>query len=246
MSGEQQHPFFQSIRQILGQVEMTQLPALRQAAAVTADRLIAGGMLHIFGTGHSHMLAEEIFYRAGGLVQINAILDPGLMLHVSALHSTDLERLEGYAAVVLDRYDLRAQDVLVVVSNSGRNAAPIDAALYAKARGLYLIAVTSAAANRDVLVRHSGGERLADIVDIVIDTCIPPGDALMRLDALPNALCAASTIIGATVMQSFVYETVKAMVARSSPPRVLASANVDGAEYSDSPFGEYVARIRHL
>jgi len=239
------HPFFVAVRQILSDVERTQLPALHQAAALTAESLTAGGMLHVFGTGHSHILAEEVFFRAGGLVQINAILDPALMLHVSALQSTELERLEGYAAIVLARYDLRAGDVLVVVSNSGRNPVPIEAALYAKERGLKVIAVTSMDAYRTVPVRHSGGRRLAELADVVFDTCVPKGDALLQVDGLPHALGAASTIVGATLMQAYIYETVKEMLAQGCRPQVLISANVDEAQDHQGLFAAYGDRIRH-
>lgn len=239
------HPFFVAVRQILSDVERTQLPALHQAAALTAESLTAGGILHVFGTGHSHILAEEVFFRAGGLVQVNAILDPALMLHVSALQSTELERLEGYAAIVLARYDLRAGDVLVVVSNSGRNPVPIEAALYAKERGLKVFAVTSMDAYRSVPVRHSGGRRLADLADVVIDTYVPKGDALLEVEGLPQALGAASTIVGATLMQAYIYETVKEMLARGCRPEVLVSANVDEVQDHRRLFAAYGDRIRH-
>jgi uncharacterized phosphosugar-binding protein len=191
------------------------------------------------------MLGEEIFFRAGGLVQINAILDSGLMLHVSALRSTDLERLEGYAAIVLDRYDLRAGDVLVVVSNSGRNAAPIEAALYAKQRELKVIAVTSMNAYREMAVRHSGGRRLAELADVVIDTCVPKGDALLHVEGLPHAIGPGSTIVGATLMHAYIHATVQEMLARSILPQVLVSANADEVQDHAGLFAVYGDRIRH-
>jgi uncharacterized phosphosugar-binding protein len=239
------HPFFAAVHQLLSEVEMTQQTALREAACLTADSLVAGGMLHVFGTGHSHILAEEVFFRAGGLVQINAILDPALMLHVSALQSTKLERLEGYAAIVLARYDLRPGDVLVIVSNSGRNAVPIEAALYAHEHGLHVIAMTSMAAYQAVAVRHSGGKRLAELADLVIDTHVPEGDALLQVAGLPHALGAASTIVGATLMQAYICETVKEMLARGSQPQVLVSANVDEVQDHLGLVTAYGDRIHH-
>jgi uncharacterized phosphosugar-binding protein len=134
---------------------------------------------------------------------------------------------------------------LVVVSNSGRNAVPIEAALYAHQRGLRVIAVTSMAAYQSVAVRHAGGRRLAELADIVIDTHVPEGDALLQLDGLPHALAAASTIVGATLMQAYIYETVKEMLARGSQPQVLVSANVDEVQDHQALVAGYGDRIRH-
>lgn len=245
MSHELSHPFFAAVRRVLDAIEATQQSAIDAAARAVADSLAQGGVLHVFGTGHSHILAEEVFFRAGGLVQVNAILDPGLMLHVSALHSTEVERLEGYAAIVLDRYVIRAGDVMVVVSNSGRNAVPIEAAYYAQQRGLVVIAVTSAAEYADTEVRHSQGKRLAEIADIVIDTHVPKGDALMTLPGLPHALGAASTIAGSTVMQALIYATVKELLDRGHQPEVIVSANAEGGQDLIGLFTQYADRIRH-
>ena len=240
------HPFFEAVGDILCQAETTQQKALHLAACTTADSLAAGGMVHVFGTGHSHLLAEDVFFRAGGLVQINAILDPGLMLHVSALHSTDLERLEGYAAIVLDRYDLRPGDILVVISNSGRNAVPIEAASYAQNKGLKVIALTSVAAYGEVSVRHSTGRRLSEVADIVIDTCVPKGDALLHIDGIPQAMGPASTIVGATLIQAYLYDTVKELLARGDIPQILVSANADEPQDLSGIYATHANRIRHM
>ena len=118
-------------------------PNIRAAAELVADTLAARGIVHAFGTGHSHMLAEELYYRAGGLVDVRPILFEGLMLHASAPLSTSLERLPGLAAALLDDHPIRPGDVLIVASNSGSNAVTSELARLARDAGARVIAVTS-------------------------------------------------------------------------------------------------------
>jgi uncharacterized phosphosugar-binding protein len=237
--------YFDVIRSILDEVETTQNSTLLKAARVTAESLIKGGIIHVFGTGHSHMLAEEAFFRAGGLAQVNAILDPSLMLHVSAFGSTYVERLEGYAPIVLQRYDLKPDDILVLVSNSGRNACSIDAAFYAKEHGLIVIALTSARAYQNVEVRHSSGMHLSKIADIVIDTCTPKGDAAISLEGLSEPVGGTSTVIGAALLQAYIIETVKEILARDCQPKIIISSNLDVRQDYFALIANFADRIRH-
>jgi uncharacterized phosphosugar-binding protein len=245
MSEKTSHPFFDSIRCILDEVEATQLPAIRSAAHVIAEKMASGGVLHAFGTGHSHIMAEEIFFRAGGLVQINPILDPGLMLNLSATASTALERLEGYMPIVLQRYDLRTSDVMLIISTSGRNAASIDTALYARQRGLTVIALTSVAAYRDISVRHSTGKHLYELADIVIDSCVPQGDAVLSLPGTKMRMGPISTIIGVTIVQTLIYEATQQMIALGYTPEIIVSANGEEVQDHRAMFEKYGDRLRH-
>lgn len=245
MSQKNTQSYFDVIRRLLDEVETTQSSAILKAARVTAESLIKGGIIHVFGTGHSHMLAEEAFFRAGGLAQVNAILDPSLMLHVSAFGSTSVERLEGYAPIVLQRYDLQLGDIMVLVSNSGRNACSIDAAFYAKKLGLTVIAFTSAKAYQSVEVRHSSGMHLSKIVDIVIDTCTPKGDAAILLEGLSERVGGTSTVISATLLQVYIIETVKEILARGCQPKIIISSNLDVRQDYFALIADFANRIRH-
>src|SRR5215203_1738635 len=120
-----------------------QLGQIREAGRLVAEALRADRLVHVFGTGHSHMLAEEGLYRAGGLAPVNAVLESGLMLHEGAAASTRLEKLLGYSSIVADKYGFEEGDLLVVVSNSGINAAPVEIALLAKEAGLKVLAISS-------------------------------------------------------------------------------------------------------
>ena len=130
--------YFENMQKIMSRILSEQIDNIEKAARAVADTLENGGRIHAFGTGHSHMLAEEIFYRAGGLVNVNPILESGLMLHESASKSTALERLEGYGEIIFDFNNINEKDVLFLFSNSGRNGVAIDLALIAKEKGVYL------------------------------------------------------------------------------------------------------------
>jgi len=241
-------PYFNKIRELLAESEARNAYALEQAAEIVADSLQADGMLHTFGTGHGHMLAEEIFYRAGGLVTVNAILDPTLMLHVSALASTAAERLSGYAEVVLERYTVNSGDVLIIASNSGRNAVPIEMALAAQRRGLKVIALTSMKHSQSQPSRHASGQRLYEIADVVLDNCGEVGDAALSVARVAAKVGPTSTVIGAALLHALLYTVVEKLAARGFTPPVTISANIDHAAADEQAwlFAQYRHRIRHL
>lgn len=240
------NPVFDLARSILDQIEAEQMPAIQQAAQIIADVVQNQGLVHVFGTGHSHIMALELFDRAGGLASINPILDSGLMLHESALTSTDLERLEGYASIILKRYRFLPQDCMIIISNSGRNSAPIEAAIEAKRMGLPLIVLTSLQQSRTCPSRHSSGKHLYEFADVVLDNRGYPGDAGVEVEGLPFRICPTSTIIGAAILESVVYFTVIELLKRGISPPLLQSSNLDTIQNVDEVFKAYRERVRHL
>ena len=240
------NPVFDTLHEMLQQVEETQAEAIRAAGQLAANCLANDGLIHVFGAGHSHLLAEEIFFRAGGLAAVNPIFDSGLMLHESALSSTDLERLEGYAAIVLSRYTFSAHDLMIVISNSGRNAAPIEAAMEARRRKLPVIAVTALAYSQSSASRHSSGKRLFELADVVLDNCGRPGDGAVQVAGLPERICPTSTIIGAALLHAVIYEAVSILLAKGMPPAIIRSANLDSKEDSRESLRPFRKRVRHL
>lgn len=189
-------------------------------AAARADRLV-----YVFGTGHSHMLAEEVHFRAGGLALTVPILAGPTMLHEGAVAGTAYERMEGIVGPIFDRYPIGAGDVLFVSSNSGVNAAPLEAARIGRARGATVIAITSvdystAAAN--------GRERLADLGDIVLDNGAPPGDAVLPVPGSELKVGPVSTAIGVTLINA-IMAAVAARLSGDGDAPIYLSANMPGA-----------------
>ena len=207
----------------------TQMKALGEAAHAVALSMTQGGTLYVFGTGHSHMIAEEFFYRAGGLARVYPILDEGLMLHNGAHKSTDMERLPGYAEAVLSRYDTQAADVLLIASNSGRNAVPVEMAMLAKEKKMMVIGLTNLEHSRQVEARHSSGKKLYELCDIVIDNCGVFGDAAIQIDGI-GRMGSTSSVIGCMAAQLLGMMTAQEMLNLGAQPEIYSSANTDEGE----------------
>ncbi len=200
------------------------------AGSMAAQAIARGGVVHVFGSGHSHMIAEEAFFRAGGLAPVNPILDETLIFLHGAIASTRAERTSGYAQELLSREDVRAVDVAVVVSNSGRNAAPIEMALGMKALGLEVIAITNPRQAARSSSRHTSGKYLYEVADVVIDNCIPVGDAGLELPGLRQKMGPSSTVAGAAIINAVMIEAAACLLSMGIEVPVIASANVgDGA-----------------
>ena len=238
-------PYFNQIARLLSKLETCQTEPMERGANAVADALERGGVLHTFGCGHSASVALEPFHRSGCFVPVNAILDPGLMFQLGAHPGTALERLEGYAPTVLARHEFKPQDVLLVVSNSGRNAAGIEAALYAKRFGVTVLALTAASAHKDSAPRHSGGKLLKDVADIVLDNCAPKEEAALELDGLQ--LAPISTVAGCAVLHHILYRAAELLLERGVRPPVYKSSNAASNDESNETLSEkYGKRVKHL
>lgn len=220
------------------------LDAARDAvvAALAADRLV-----YVAGSGHSHLLAEEAFYRAGGIAAAQAILDPDLMLHLGARRSTIIEREEGRAEAVLSNYPIGPGDVVFVASNSGRNAYPIELALGARARGATTIALTSLEHATATTSRHASGKRLFEVTDIVIDNGGVYGDAGLPVGDGEVSMGPTSTIVGAFILNAIFAEAVDKLATMGIKADVYQSANKQGADaHAEAIIDRWQGRIRGL
>ncbi len=216
------------------------------AAQLMADCIGTGGIVHVFGSGHSHMMAEEVFHRAGGLFAFNAMLDVNLT-SFGTLNAGMVERTEGYAPVVLASFDVRPGEVVVVVSNSGINPVPIELAIEARKLGATTIAITSAANYASAASRHSSGKKLADVADLTIDSRVPSGDAIVSFEGLDAPVAASSTALGAALMNAIVAQVVEVLLAAGRQPPVVVSMNVPGGDERNAALTErYRPRLKLL
>ncbi len=209
-----------------------------------AEAIRDGGLVRVFGTGHSRLIAEEIFYRAGGLAPIDAVLEDTVSGYRDVTKSEFTERLEGLGELIVRHRRMAPPDVLLVISQSGRNAVPIEVAEAARARGIRTIAITSLLHAAGQPSRHSSGRHLHDVVDLVIDNGTPEGDCAV---ALANGMPVGplSGVIGALLGQMLVIGAADRLLAWGIEPPVFRSGNVDGGrEWSEKLLDRYWDRIR--
>jgi uncharacterized phosphosugar-binding protein len=219
---------------LVGRLARDEWPAIDAAAALVANSIAAGGTLHAFGTGHSHMLAEELFYRAGGLVRVRPLLFEGLMLHAGAEMSTSLERLPGLAEVLFADHGMSAGDVLIVASNSGGNVVTSALAQLARDAGLRVIALVSRAHATSPQARSTNAARLHEIADVVIDNGGVVGDAAVEIDGMATRVGPTSTVVGVAAVNAIVVEAVARLLARGITPDVFTSSNVVGGDAANA------------
>jgi uncharacterized phosphosugar-binding protein len=217
--------YLDKLQHILAAALSNQQTTLQIAAEKIAVSLRQGGILHVFGSGHSHMLAEELYVRAGGLAPINAILIPELMLHENVERASLLERQPEYADSVLEGQDWRIGDVLLVISNSGSNGLPVEMALRGRQAGLFTIALTSLSFSRTLDARHPSGKRLFEAADLVLDNYGQPGDACLKIPGTAANCGPTSTVVGAALLNALMAETIDRLVREGSHPPIFVSGN---------------------
>ncbi|MDD6994754.1 MAG: SIS domain-containing protein [Candidatus Borkfalkiaceae bacterium] len=217
--------YLEIVRDKLNEIEATDRDKIIFLAEKFADTVEKDGLIYIFGCGHSHMAAEECFYRAGGLANVYPIFSEELMLHQGAVTSSRLERMNGRAVQFLEKYNFSKKDIFIVVSVSGINGVPVQAAQEAKRRGAYTVGITSRAYDEEKS-RAEGGVHLYECCDLVFDNRCPKGDAGIRAG---NTVCAPlSTITVTAILESIVSEAVGKMIARGIEPPVFVSGNIEG------------------
>lgn len=236
--------YFEKAKERLQMVEDNETESMLTAARKISEAIQKGGIIQLFGCGHSHILTEEVFYRAGGLVPVKPILIEPLMLHEGGIQSSQLERRGDFAESFLTEQDFLEEDVVFVLSTSGRNPVPIDVAKTAKEKGTFVIAITSFEYSRSQASRHRSGYHLMDVVDLAIDNHSVTGDAVLHAENVKTPFGPTSTVVGAVILNAIFAEAIQLMADNGFEPPIFLSGNVDGAdEHNQQLIDQYRQRI---
>jgi uncharacterized phosphosugar-binding protein len=237
--------YIDRLMEMMGKLKEQSLPLINEAARKIVDTVNGGRRVYIFGCTHAGILTQEAFYRTGGLAIFNPIFAPGMTVDATPITITSMiERLDGYGAVIASQTDLNEGDLLFIHSTSGRNNVPIDLALAARSKGVYVIGITSFQYSRVVLSRHDSGKRLFEICDMVIDNLCPYGDSLVELENSGIFVAPGSTVLGVTILNAIVAQAAALFDESNQLPPVFISANTDaGDQYNRSVFERYRAQI---
>lgn len=218
--------------------ETIKLLAEKFAENIENDKLI-----HTFGTGHSHMLGIELFARAGGLGNVDALLDPDTLTASGAIRSSAIEKTSGLSDIIYDSYNIEKGDIMIITSNSGRNNMPIEMAMRCQKEGVFVVAITNLEQSSNTTSRHSSGKRLFECADAIIDTCAPSGDASLDLDGIKTG--PTSSIVSMYLINTIVSEAIKIVLSRGKRPYVFQSQNVDGFD-NDAIYEHFKGRVKHF
>ncbi len=230
---------------MLENIEQTQTAVMRTAALALAQTVKNYGIIYTLGSGHSHSIALEPFHRSGVLACVSAVLDDSFNFRPSAHAATELERLEGYTPALLKRHNITDKDCIILISNSGRNAAGIDAALYAKARGAKVIVITAARAHAQTKSRHSSGKMLRDLADILLDNCCNKQECALKLK--DKSAAPVSTIAGAAIINNIMFLAAQTLEKEGfEMPFYKSSNDIGGDENNAKVSQNYKGRILHL
>jgi uncharacterized phosphosugar-binding protein len=241
---------------VVGHLESLNTPAAQKAvdvaARLVAARMVADELVYVYGPGgHSNLAAQEVFFRAGGVVNVSAILDAGTLLSNGALRSMHAERMPGYGRIVIQDNGLHESDLLILVNAYGINATLIDAAITARELGVQLIGVSSRVHAESIPAghpaRHPSGQNLHDLVDVHIDTKVPVGDTLLSIDGVAEQLGPVSTFANSFILHSMMAAATALVHQQGVRPTIWTSANAPGGDERNAWFiDSFKGRVRWL
>lgn len=246
-------PFITEARALLDRLAATQGDQLEQASRWCAEAIADGGLVHLFGTGHSRIPLEEMFPRYGSYPGFNPIAELSMTFHTQIVGANGqrqamfIERTPGLAEVILSNFSFGPTDVMIVFSASGLSAVPVEMARASRRRGLRVVAVTSVEQSMSSEPDPAVGSRLLDEAELVIDLCTPHADALVEIDGLDTPVGPGSTITAVAIVNSIKVRTAQLLAERGAMPPVITRASVVGAERSrslfESAYAEHARRI---
>jgi uncharacterized phosphosugar-binding protein len=247
--------FIDAARGLLDRVG-DQEPAIERASALCAEAIGAGGLVHVFGTGHSRIAVEELFPRYGSYPGFHPLVELSMTFHTQVVGANGqrqamfIERVEGLAEQILGNFELSPPDAMIVFSAGGTTAVPIEIAMGARRRGLPVIAVTAVDASRGSEPGHSSGTRLLDHADVVLDLCTPPGDGLVLLEGVDTPIGPGSTIAAVALANELKVRTAATLLEQGALPPVITSPAVVGpgrsAELFDGAYAEHARRLARV
>ena len=244
--------YFAATTGLMQQILDTEPDAVAAVADTLADQIEADRLVHVYVSGgHSNLASQEVFFRAGGLMHVSAILDEGTLLSSGALRSMAIERTPGYGRIVIDDASLGADDVLILVNAYGINAALIDAALRARELGVTTIGVSSRehadATAPDHPARHPSGKNLHEVVDLHVNTHVPIGDALIQVKGALEKSGASSTFANSFTLNWIMLETLQRLADRGVEVPMWRSGNAPGGDEANQRFiARFKGRVRCL
>lgn len=239
------------ITEVIAKIRETQKDTIGRAAKAFAKSIKSGGRVYMFGSGHSVIPVLDIFPRYGSFVGFYPIYDPRLMwFNVvgpgGARELLWLEQREGYAKIILSSYELKPVDSILIFSHGGLNAAPIEMGIEAKKSGVTVVSVSSHANYKHAAAKHSTGKKLADVSDIAIDNGVPPEDALIAGEGVPEKFAAGSTVASVSIAMTLVAETGRHLLKEGIRPSTFVSPNVGlSPDHNEQVFKEYMRNIFH-
>lgn len=236
-----------NIQRLVAQAASLNSENIEVAAELISKKIAEGRVIYVFGPSHAGLMAQDLFYRAGGLLAIQPILPNELMLNKKPITDTStLERQSGFAEEVLKSYKIGLDDVLLLISVSGRNAVVTEMATLARERGAQIIALTNLTYSKNIKPR-SGQHNLYELADIVIDLPGVYGDAIIEIEGIPQKAGPTSTSVGSAILQGLMVEVAARLQEKGHTPPVLRSANLDdGDDYNKKLMSEYCTKVDYL
>jgi len=230
--------YYATATALLARAREANTPTLKKLGAVLGQSVANGGVIHVFGSGHSDVIGREIIGRAGGLVCVSGLSDPT---------GGFIENLVGYGTKLAERYDrahgLLAGETIIVISNSGKNSSPIEVALHARQKQMNVVALTSVGMAKNAATVHPGGKKLHEIADYTLDNLGLAGDAIAPVTEGVMA-GPTSTLIGATLLNLLMLETIEWLKTGGHPLPILRSQNMpDAIAYNRELGRKYKGRL---
>ena len=237
------YQYHSEVKKLIDKVVHKNQDILNKVIDLVSKTIIDDKIIHAFGTGHSHIIGLELFARAGGIANVNAMLDSTVMTSEGARRSAEIERISGFAKVIWDQQKIKKNDIFIVISNSGRNAMPIEMAELAKNNSNKVIAITSINQSSKFPARIKNQKKLYEIADYVIDNCVPSGDSIIPIGK--DFSGAVSSILGCFIVNLMVTESLKIVHKAGKKLPLFYSQNIDGIS-NEELFSKYEKRVKHL